>query len=113
MSEQREQLIALIDDYTDDLSARDLHKADFAERFADRILADGWQKAPCKIGDTVYTVSDFGDIRTNEVEVISYDEDGCYLLFLDSGAVRINEAYFSREAAEEERSRILNGGNKK
>ena len=37
----RERLIELIDNYTEPLSARDLHKADFAENFAAYLLANG------------------------------------------------------------------------
>lgn len=38
---ERERLIELLDDYTEGLSARDLHKADFAKKFADYLLANG------------------------------------------------------------------------
>lgn len=35
----KEKLIALVDDYTDPLSVKDIHKADFAEKFTDHLLA--------------------------------------------------------------------------
>ena len=41
MPNTREKLIELVDDYTDSLSVRDLHKADFAEKFADHLIANG------------------------------------------------------------------------
>ena len=37
----REKLVELVDDYTDHLSIQDIHKADFAERFADHLIANG------------------------------------------------------------------------
>ena len=37
----REKLIELLDDYTQPLSVRDIHKADFAEKFADHLIANG------------------------------------------------------------------------
>lgn len=37
----REKMIGLIDEYTENLSARDLHKADFNEKFADYLLQNG------------------------------------------------------------------------
>lgn len=39
MSGIKEKLIALVDNYTDPLSVKDMHKADFAEKFADHLLA--------------------------------------------------------------------------
>lgn len=51
---ERERLIELLDDYTENLSARDLHKADFAEKFADFLLKSGVFVPPCKVGDVVY-----------------------------------------------------------
>ena len=37
----KEKLIALVDDYTDQLSVRDIHEADFADRFAGHLLSSG------------------------------------------------------------------------
>lgn len=39
MSDIKEKLIALVDDYTDPLSVKDIHKAEFAEKFVDHLLA--------------------------------------------------------------------------
>lgn len=50
----RDRLIELIDEYTELLSARDIHQADFAEEFADHLLAAGVIVPPCKVGDKVY-----------------------------------------------------------
>lgn len=52
----RDKLIELIDGYTDPLSARDIHNADFAEKFADYLLAEGVIAPPCKAGDDVWVV---------------------------------------------------------
>ena len=37
----KEKLVELIDDYTDPLTVRDIHKEDFAEKFADHLIANG------------------------------------------------------------------------
>lgn len=52
----KERLSELIYDYTENLSARDIHKADFEEKFADYLLKNGVIVTPCKVGDTVYKV---------------------------------------------------------
>ena len=38
---ERERLIELIGNYTEDKSARDMHSAEFDEQFADYLLANG------------------------------------------------------------------------
>ena len=53
---ERERLIELIGDYTEDKSARDIHSAEFEEQFADYLLANGVIVTPVKAGDTVYHV---------------------------------------------------------
>lgn len=50
----RKRLIELIDEYTEPLSARDIHQADFSEKFADHLLEGGVIVPPCKVGDTLY-----------------------------------------------------------
>ena len=37
----KEKLVELVDDYTEPLSVRDIHKSDFAENFADHLIAHG------------------------------------------------------------------------
>lgn len=49
-----DRLIELIEQYTENITSRDLHKADFDEKFADYLLANGVIVPPCKVGDTVY-----------------------------------------------------------
>ena len=83
--DQRTELIKTIDEYTDDVSARDLHKADFSERFADVLLADGWIRPPCEVGDKLYYIayrSNDGKtekyIKEETVEMISIDSRSIY-----------------------------------
>ena len=38
---ERRKLVGLIDNYTDQLSVRDIHKADWPEKFADYLIANG------------------------------------------------------------------------
>lgn len=72
--DQRAELIKTIDEYTDDVLARDLHKADFSEKFADVLLADGWIRPPCKVGDKLYYIP-FGKTVTEcFVHAIEYEE---------------------------------------
>lgn len=52
-------MIELIDEYTENLSVRDLHKADFTEKFADYLLARGVIGLSCAVGDTVYMPWEF------------------------------------------------------
>ncbi len=47
---QLERLTGLVDDYTESISARELHEADFAEKFADYLLRNGVIVPPCKVG---------------------------------------------------------------
>ena len=65
----RERLIELISNYTENVSARDLHKADFDEKFADYLLADGWIRPHCKLGDKVWFLNTYRSIamRRNSI----------------------------------------------
>ena len=51
----RDKLIEMIADYTDTITARELHSAEFDEKFADHLLANGVIVPPCKVGDKVYS----------------------------------------------------------
>lgn len=51
---QIEEIAKIIDEYTEPLSARDIHKADFSEKFAYHLIENGVILLPCKVGDTVY-----------------------------------------------------------
>lgn len=45
------------------------------DRLADRILADGWLRLPCKVGDTVYLADKYYHCEA-EIEQIVIDENG-------------------------------------
>lgn len=66
----RERLIELIDNYTESVSARELHSQEFCVDFVDYLLANGVIVPPCKVGDTVYAISD-SRVSTGEVIEIS------------------------------------------
>lgn len=51
MNKQREKLIELIIEYHE---AWKHGEGDWKAGLADHILADGWRRPPCKVGDTVY-----------------------------------------------------------
>ena len=46
----------------------------FAEEIANSILADGWMRLPCRIGDTIYVLSN-GMIHQAEVLKVKYEEE--------------------------------------
>ena len=56
-----EEMAKVIDEYTEPLSARDIHKAEFSEKFAKHLYTAGYRKQsenvielPCKVGTTLY-----------------------------------------------------------
>jgi hypothetical protein len=58
---QIEEMAKVIDEFTEPLSARDIHKADFSEQFAEHLYNAGYRKQsenvielPCKVGTTLY-----------------------------------------------------------
>ena len=46
----------------------------FAEEIANAIIADGWMKIPCRVGDTIYVLSN-GMIHKTEVIKVKYEEE--------------------------------------
>lgn len=46
----------------------------FAEEIADAILADGWMRPPCRVGNTIYVLSN-GIIHQTEVLKVKYEEE--------------------------------------
>lgn len=123
----RDRLIELIADFTEDLSARDLHKADFDEKFADHLLAEGVIVPPCKVGDTVYKtlitddtnepaiweiIIKYGEIDMRAVSEKSYligrikdTHCGVDISFCEFG----KNAFLTREEAEKALERSENG----
>ena len=114
----RDRLIELLDEYTEPLSARDIHKADFAEKFADHLLAEGVIVPPCKVGDTVYYISRYytGKFQVYEcvVDKITVYETNIFLSLFDVKDRGINfgvncydpSLYFTRDEAERALERI-------
>ena len=84
---KRKELIELIinadtyDSYECKLCTKDDDACDccYAEKLADQILADGWIKPPCKVGDKVYTLVNIGGTSPTIVEgvVVYHEDDGC------------------------------------
>ena len=54
--EQRDRLIELIDDFVDTVDVKHWYSEELDEPLADHILADGWIRLPCKVGDMVYVI---------------------------------------------------------
>lgn len=90
---ERERLIELLEDYTEGLSARDLHKADFSEKFADYLLANGVIIPPCKVGDVVYVLitshTSQGYIDKSEITGLIFGRNHDTLQFLDGSIYTI------------------------
>ncbi|MBO5089467.1 MAG: hypothetical protein J6C27_00940 [Clostridia bacterium] len=53
----RDKLIGLIDNFTENITARDLHSSRFASEFAEHLLENGVMCPPCKVGDMVWWVA--------------------------------------------------------
>ena len=76
--EQKEKLIELIDDFIDTVDVKHWYSEELDEHLADYLLADGWIRLPCKVGDTVFCVHYVCDKNANEYldisvgDVISY-----------------------------------------
>lgn len=71
------RLSDIISDYTDSVTMKEFHSAEFDENFADYLLNNGVILPPCKIGDTVYALCYKSktelEIRPAEVWGFSYD----------------------------------------
>lgn len=115
----KKKLVKLINEYTENITARELHSADFDEKFADYLLANIGVIPPCKVGDTAYllttngaiqnlTVTDINIIlRKNETSIICnavFERDGrpCYIELVPSKIGKIY--FFSLEDAEREKA---------
>ena len=75
-----------------------------SERLADLILADGWIRLPCKVGDVVYRISSKTSISENKVYQLIFTEEGLYYLddeYRESSDVVFGKTVFlTREEAE-------------
>jgi hypothetical protein len=101
---QKERLVEVIE------SARYWGSGTSAE-IADKILADGWMRPPCKVGDYVYDISEFFDgttcpeiyeYRVDRIEIT--EEKGQQVLYIADLKYPSDEwgksLHFSREDAE-------------
>ena len=46
----------------------------FAEEIANAVIADGWMKLPCKVGDSIYVLSN-GMIHQSKIIRVKYEEE--------------------------------------
>lgn len=84
--QERNRLVELIGDLPFSSEYEKYNSVEWAEHFADHILADGWMRPPCRIGDKVYYVHDmcdedgeeYFDINTGEVISFSLQKEGLW-----------------------------------
>lgn len=71
---------------------------------AESILAEGWVKPPCKIGETVYSIDLAGNIEECKVCGITFLGNDRFQLYVDDGEFKyITDCWFnSKEEAEKE-----------
>ena len=94
----KDKLIGLIDDFTENLTARDLHSSKFDSEFADHLIANGVICPPVKIGDSVFYICqdgyEDGGWFICEEKVIDVSKRGFYINeFLDGSGADILEPY--------------------
>lgn len=59
------------------------------EKIAEAVVAAGWQKPPCNVGDTIYVVGELTQqITPLEVSAIQYDKNDIYLF--SSGGIYVS-----------------------
>lgn len=90
---QRDRLIKLIEDYTDNVTARELHSQHFDEKFADYLLANGVIVPPCKVGDKVYVPSgdeEFDWVDEYKVKYFYCSSEGIDRLYIKCGTMGNN-----------------------
>ena len=77
---RRERMIELLDGYYEEIGSAHVHyfTDDESEMLADYILADGWIKPQCKVGQPVWFIRN-GKIIETIVEKIVLKEKGLYL----------------------------------
>ncbi len=95
MKDMRDKLVALISGYTEYISAKELHSAEFDERFTDYLLANGVIVPPCKVGDTVYQTDGVG-LYESTIKNIVYETKN---IAFDERAIG-KTVFLSREEAE-------------
>ena len=79
------------------------------EFYADRLLADGWMRPPCKVGDTVYRISTrphskMKYVQETTISRIAIDNEGTWLFCTCNPIAKCvfgKTVFFSREEAEQ------------
>ena len=54
---ERKRLVEVMDDLPFSAEYEKYNSSEWAKHFADKLLDDGWTRPPCKVGETVYYVS--------------------------------------------------------
>ena len=72
----KETIANILKEYTkkNHISASFVILEDYAEEIANAIIADGWMKIPCRVGNTIYVLSN-GMVHQTEVIKIKYEEE--------------------------------------
>ena len=111
MNSMRERLIEQLDTFCQKELGTNFNK-DILDKFADYLLADGWIRLPCNVGDTLYDITEFLDgtscpeiYEIQDVEMmIEKNKDGKYIFSYDSCYIcgdKIGTSLFlTREEAE-------------
>ena len=114
-NEMRDRLIESIDDYISTVEVKDWYSEELDEGLADHLLADGWIRPPCKIGQKAWLVftpkypanpKDKGKwfIHQDGVQRIIYGAKGLSIETWNMGTIPAKEIgkklFFSEEEAE-------------
>lgn len=102
MKKQKDRLVELLDEFV----AKSNNTTTLA--LADYILADGWMRPPCKVGDTVYRISTRPHSRMKYVQEttisrIAIDNEGTWLFCTCNPIAKCvfgKTVFLSREEAE-------------
>ncbi|MBR3963864.1 MAG: hypothetical protein IKJ80_00465 [Clostridia bacterium] len=97
----RDRLIEKIHDF---FGADSMYFGVDAAALADHLLADGWIRPPCKVGDTVWIAGEYRGVYSAIVRTVFFSHSGvemvrttkCDIPFHDFGKV----AFFTHEKAE-------------
>lgn len=122
---QIEEMAKVIDEFTEPLSARDIHKADFSEKFAETLYNAGYRKQgentvelPCKVGDKVWCISNYTKPKEFQITILTMSENhysfvieadkGVYRHYCDKDSVG-KYVFFTKEEAENALAKMKGG----
>lgn len=82
------------------------HETDkeLVEYVADYLIADGWMRLPCKVGDTVYIIGLDKKIEKHFVEGICLYQNGLFIEILYNGqgfSLPFNKVFLTKAEAEQ------------